>query len=318
MSLQHLNPNANVVVAGASGGIGAEFVRQLSANQKIGRVFALYRQPPAAAEARVEPLAYDLTDEDSIRAAADSVAAHGPVDAVIVATGLLHDGSIQPEKSLASIEANAMLDVFRVNTVGPILLAKHFLPLLRRESTTLFAALSARVGSISDNRLGGWASYRASKAALNMAVKILHNRLRPEGYTFRVYHPGWMRTYMRGDLDTTASLSADEAAVAALAAERQGKFWEFYDLLFANYNDLNQKKIEEFAADLGMNVEQLKKDMRDSRLLGKIQQDMSEGAVAGVRVPPAVFVNGRIVRELTLEGISADVEREIKRLNEKG
>ena len=196
MSLQHLNPNANVVVAGASGGIGAEFVRQLSANQKIGRVFALYRQPPDAAEAGVEPLTYDLADEDSIRAAADSVSAHGPVDAVIVATGLLHDGSIQPEKSLASIDADAMLDVFRVNTIGPILLAKHFLPLLRRESTTLFAALSARVGSISDNRLGGWASYRASKAALNMLLRtaaIEHKRRWPQSIIVGL-HPGTVDT----------------------------------------------------------------------------------------------------------------------------
>jgi protein-disulfide isomerase len=107
---------------------------------------------------------------------------------------------------------------------------------------------------------------------------------------------------------------AGRAAVAALAAERQGKFWEFYDLLFANYQGLHQKKIEEFAANLGMNVEQLKKDMRDSRMSAKIQQDMSEGAAAGVRVPPAVFVNGRIVREVTLEGISAGVEKELEKL----
>ena len=106
---------------------------------------------------------------------------------------------------------------------------------------------------------------------------------------------------------------AGRAAVAALAAERQGKFWDFYDLLFANYQGLHQKKIEEFAANLGMNVAQLKKDMRDSRMSAKIQQDMSEGAVAGVRVPPTVFVNGRIVRELTLEGILGGVEKEIKK-----
>ena len=107
---------------------------------------------------------------------------------------------------------------------------------------------------------------------------------------------------------------AGRAAVAALAAEKQGKFWEFYDLLFANQQGLNQAKIEELAADLSMNVEKLKKDMRDPRMSSKIQQDMSEGAVAGVRVPPAVFVNGRIVREPTKEGIEARVEKEIKKL----
>jgi protein-disulfide isomerase len=107
---------------------------------------------------------------------------------------------------------------------------------------------------------------------------------------------------------------AARAAVAALAAQRQGKFWEFYDLLFANYQGLNQAKIEEWAANLGLNLEQFKKDMRDPRLEATIQQDMSEGALAGVRMPPTVFVNGRIVREPTLEGIEASVAKELKRL----
>jgi protein-disulfide isomerase len=110
---------------------------------------------------------------------------------------------------------------------------------------------------------------------------------------------------------------AGRAAVAALAAERQGKFWEFYDLLFANYQGLHQKKIEEFAGNLGMNVEQLKKDMRDSRLLAKIRQDMSEGAVAGVRTPPTVFVNGRMVRNPTLEDIQASIDMALKKAGKK-
>ena len=107
---------------------------------------------------------------------------------------------------------------------------------------------------------------------------------------------------------------AGRAAVAAVAAEKQGKFWEFYDLLFANYQGLHQKKIEEFAESLGLDMEQFKKDMRDSRTLGKIQQDMSEGAMAGVRVPPTVFVNGRMVRNPTVEGIEASIEKELEKL----
>lgn len=196
MTLNTLSENANVVVVGAGGGIGAEFVRQLSASRKIGRVFALYRQPPAAVDSGVEALACDLADEQSIREAAETVSRHSPVDAVIVATGLLHRDSIQPEKSIASIEADAMLEVFRINTVGPMLLAKHFLPLLRRDAKTLFAALSARVGSISDNRLGGWASYRASKAALNMLLRtaaIEHKRRWPESVVVAL-HPGTVDT----------------------------------------------------------------------------------------------------------------------------
>lgn len=196
MALDNLQDDASVVVAGASGGIGMEFVRQLSASPRIGRVFALYREPPATVSAGVERLACDLTDEDSIQAAAGVVADHGPVDAVIVASGLLHRGAIQPEKTLRSINAESMLEVFRINSVGPILLAKHFLPLLRRDSRTLFAALSARVGSISDNRLGGWASYRASKSALNMLLRtaaIEHKRRWPESVIVAL-HPGTVDT----------------------------------------------------------------------------------------------------------------------------
>jgi len=106
-------------------------------------------------------------------------------------------------------------------------------------------------------------------------------------------------------------------AVAAMAAERQGKFWEFYDLLFANYQGLNQEKIEELAAKLGMELEHFRRDMRDSRMSAKIQQDMSEGAVAGVRVPPTVFVNGRMVRDQTLDGLEEAVQRELKKLARK-
>lgn len=196
MPLEHLTDDANVVVAGASGGIGAEFVRQLSASPRIGRVFALYREPPANAAAGVENLACDLTDEGSIASAAATVGEHGPVDAVIVASGILHRGDIQPEKSLRSIDAESMLEVFRINTIGPVLLAKHFLPLLRRDARTLFAALSARVGSITDNRLGGWASYRASKAALNMLLRtaaIEHRLRRPESIIVGL-HPGTVDT----------------------------------------------------------------------------------------------------------------------------
>ncbi len=196
MPLHSLSANATVVVVGASGGIGSEFVRQLSSSQQIGRVFALHRQPPPSTQSGVEHLTCDITDEGSIRAAAEVVAANGPVDAVIAATGLLHDGAIQPEKSLASIDADAMLEVFRINAIGPVLLARHFLPLLRRDARTLFAALSARVGSISDNRLGGWASYRASKAALNMLLRtaaIEHKRRWPQSIVVGL-HPGTVDT----------------------------------------------------------------------------------------------------------------------------
>jgi NAD(P)-dependent dehydrogenase (short-subunit alcohol dehydrogenase family) len=116
----------------------------------------------------------DVTDERSIELAAARCVSSGPLRLVIVATGVLHDGdTLQPEKSWLMLNADRLSKVFAINTIGPALVAKHFLPLLDRHHRCIFAALSARVGSISDNRLGGWYGYRASKAGLNMIIKTL-------------------------------------------------------------------------------------------------------------------------------------------------
>ena len=195
-ALSSLTENANVAVVGASGGIGSEFVRQLSADPRVGQVHAMSRSAREFIADNVLSHVLDLDDEESIRTAASAAASAGPLDLVIVASGVLHDGQMQPEKSIRQIDAFAMLDVMRTNVVGPALVAKHFLPLLRRGAKTVFAALSARVGSISDNRLGGWASYRASKAALNMLLKtvsIEHARRFPQSVVVGL-HPGTVDT----------------------------------------------------------------------------------------------------------------------------
>lgn len=113
----------------------------------------------------------DYADESSIANAANSAASAGPLDRIIVATGLLHSEVLSPEKALKHLTTEALTTSFLANCVGPALVAKHFLPCLRKDRPSVFAALSARVSSISDNRLGGWHSYRASKAALNMIIK---------------------------------------------------------------------------------------------------------------------------------------------------
>jgi NAD(P)-dependent dehydrogenase (short-subunit alcohol dehydrogenase family) len=165
--------NPVAVVIGASGAIGAALVAQLASDARFGCVLALARRrsPSAVPSAHVEHGHLDLDDEASIAAAATRAASLGPVRLVLVATGMLHAPGVRPEKSWAALDAAALARVYTLNAIGPALVGKHFLPQLPRQGRSVFAALSARVGSIEDNRLGGWHAYRASKAALNMLLK---------------------------------------------------------------------------------------------------------------------------------------------------
>lgn len=152
----------NAAIIGSSGGIGKAFAQSLERHDQVGHVFKFSRQGGDA-------VLLDLCDEEQIKEAAQTI--QEPVHLIIVSTGLLHDKDILPEKSISGLNQEVMERVFLVNTIGPALIAKYFMPLLPRTGKSVFAALSARVGSISDNRLGGWHSYRASKAALNMMIK---------------------------------------------------------------------------------------------------------------------------------------------------
>lgn len=170
-------------VIGASGGIGAAFVAALTAAGT--EVVGLSRSGPNR---------IDIEDEASIAAAAERTG--GPLDLVIVATGTLHADGVFPEKAVRDLNAATLARYFAVNATGPALVAKHFLPLLARDRRAVFVALSARVGSISDNRIGGWYGYRASKAALNMLVRTLAielARTRPQGLCVAL-HPGTVDT----------------------------------------------------------------------------------------------------------------------------
>ena len=176
------------VVIGASGGIGLALVEALREQRRYASVIALARSGG--------DLPIDVTDEASIVDAAASLSHEPPLRLVLVATGLLHGQGIAPEKTYRRLQAASMLHAYQVNAVGPALVAKHMLPLLARPGRSVFAALSARVGSIGDNRSGGWHSYRASKAALNMILRNLAIELaRPHGEALCVgLHPGTVAT----------------------------------------------------------------------------------------------------------------------------
>ena len=155
------NPQ-NIAILGASGAIGSAFAKVVSEKYPNASVFAFSRNGEHS---------IDYSNEDSIAAAAELASKEKPIDLVFVANGILHDGELLPEKSLRELSAQKFHTIFEINTITPALIAKYFLPKLNKNSPSIFAALSARVGSISDNELGGWYAYRASKAALNMVIK---------------------------------------------------------------------------------------------------------------------------------------------------
>jgi len=195
--LDSFQEDCRVAVVGASGGIGTAVTRLLAASPGVSLVYALSRSPTLVTADKLQAVSVNVEDEQSIRSAAESVRSEGKLDLVFVATGMLHDGEdIQPEKRISELQPDVLQRVLYVNAVAPALVAKHLLPALRSRTKTVFAALSARVGSISDNRLGGWASYRTSKAALNMLLKtfaIEHARSRPQSI-IAALHPGTVAT----------------------------------------------------------------------------------------------------------------------------
>jgi NAD(P)-dependent dehydrogenase (short-subunit alcohol dehydrogenase family) len=164
----------------------------------------------------------DLRDEASIAAAAAHVGKGPPPSLVIVATGLLHAGARVPEKALRDLDPDWLAEVYAVNAIGPALVAKHFLPIMPKEGRTVFASLSARVGSIADNGLGGWHGYRASKAALNMLLRNLaiEERRRNRSAIVVGLHPGTVDTDLsrpfQGNVQPGRLFTADRAAMQLL------------------------------------------------------------------------------------------------------
>ena len=157
--------SCTAIIIGASGGIGRAIADALEEEKQYSEILRFARSANGSSH-------IDITREDSIEAAAMKLSSKNLTpDLVIVATGLLHDSKNGPEKSLNDLDMEWLQQNYAVNAIGPALVAKHFIPLMPRKEKCIFSAISARVGSISDNHLGGWYGYRAAKAALNMMVR---------------------------------------------------------------------------------------------------------------------------------------------------
>ena len=231
ISMASLKPGYRAAVLGASGAIGAAVVAALREDARCGAVLEFARRPKAGAE----PL--DLTDEASIDAAA---AAAGEVDLLFIATGALTLDGRPPEKALAQLDQEALLAQFALNAIGPALALKHFSAALPRRGRSLVGVLSARVGSIGDNRLGGWYGYRAAKAALNQylrAASIEIARARPQA-VLAALHPGTVESPLSRPFRPEGAanpdiLTPDASArkllrvIDGLTPTQSGGFWDY-------------------------------------------------------------------------------------------
>ena len=230
---------STAVIFGASGGIGAALLEAFAADPQWHNIHAVARRPEAVStlSPKVSVHAADITQDAQLAQLASSLP---PPDLVIIATGKLSDGAdLRPEKTLKQQQMDSFEQVFRANTFGPGLVAKHLLPLMPRDRRTVFAALSARVGSIGDNRLGGWHSYRASKAALNMLLRcyaIEMTRWNPQSICVGL-HPGTVKTDLsapfRGNVssntlqDPAQSAGHLKAVIDGLDAQDTGQVFDW-------------------------------------------------------------------------------------------
>jgi len=223
--MHSLKDNYRAVIAGSTGGIGSAFVEILKQDKNCSEVIGLSRSTSPH---------IDFSDETTIADAAAEIG--GEVHLFIDATGFLSDEVTQPERSLKVLDADNMSRLFEANALGPVLLMKHFTPKLPRYERAIFTTLSARVGSIGDNKLGGWYTYRASKAALNMFVKctsIEVRRNRSEAVIVAL-RPGTVETKLSDPFaGSRERLTAQQSAnmmldvLDGLRPEDTGTFWDY-------------------------------------------------------------------------------------------
>ena len=225
------------VVFGSSGGIGRALAEGLIASGRYRSVYAVSRSG-LEIEGTLNRQA-EFTDEAQLAALAAEIGSAGQVGLCLVASGLLSADGVQPEKTYRALSAEAFARVFAANTIAPALIAKHVLPLMPKAERSVFAALSARVGSISDNRLGGWHAYRASKAALNMLIRnyALEQARRAPGNICIGLHPGTVDTGLSAPFQSNVPgeklFSPEQSAghllevIDRLASEDSGKCFDW-------------------------------------------------------------------------------------------
>jgi len=187
----------NIIIAGSSGAIGGEFTELYANNSNVEKIIALSRKPINTNHNKIQSVEIDYYNEATFKNL-DEISQLDSISKIIIATGILHTDQIRPEKSIDSIAGEDMRKVFQVNVFGPILLVQKLLPLIKKSKGVKIVFLTARVGSISDNVLGGWHSYRSSKSALNMMIKNLAielKRLNKEHVVIGI-HPGTVKSHL--------------------------------------------------------------------------------------------------------------------------
>ncbi|AFY99647.1 SDR family NAD(P)-dependent oxidoreductase [Calothrix sp. PCC 6303] len=199
--LNQINP-ANVFIIGATQGIGLGFVQNLLQDTRVGKIYATYRSLDSAEKLllteseypdKLTCLAMDITQETQIADCCQTIQSQvKKLHLVVNCVGFLHNSAQQPEKSLKHLNIDNLTRYFQINSIGGVLLAKHLVSLFKHPEPSIFASISAKVGSIGDNKIGGWYGYRASKAALNMLmrnVSIEYGRVCPKNIVVTL-HPG--------------------------------------------------------------------------------------------------------------------------------
>lgn len=230
----------HAVIIGGNGGVGREFVHQLRDSDHVHSIVATHRQSisPELHHPKVTWIPVDVRDESTIEALAMHLNSTGVKPNLLInCIGILHTAEFGPEKTWRHLNAQTMHDVFAINAFAVGLLGKHLIPLIPRKGRSVFASISARVGSIADNRLGGWYSYRASKTAHNMFVKTLSIeawRKHPE-LAIVSLHPGTVDTALSGPFTSrydpnklfTAARSVNELSgvISNLTSKDTGAFF---------------------------------------------------------------------------------------------